>query len=143
MRRADERARMILGLGSDVVNVARIEASLERHAERFLARCFTPAEIALADGRPAMRAAALAKRWAAKEACAKALGTGLGRGFGFIDIEVGNDPLGAPSLTLHRGAAERLAALTPPGHTAHIHVSLSDDLPWAQATVLIEARAKA
>lgn len=134
---------MIIGLGSDMVNVERIEASLERHAERFLARVFTPGEIALADGRPALRAATLAKRWAAKEACAKALGTGFGRGFGFIDVEVENDPLGAPGLILHRGAAERLAALTPPGHTAHLHVSLSDDLPWAQATVIIEARAKA
>ena len=134
---------MILGLGSDVVNIERIAASLARQPERFLARVFTPAEAALADSRPALRAATLAKRWAAKEACAKALGTGIGRGFAMPDIEVVHDPLGAPGLLLHGGAADRLAALTPPGHTAHIHVSLSDDLPWAQATVLIEARAKA
>lgn len=134
---------MILGLGSDVVNIERIAASLERHSERFLARVFTMREIALADGRPALRAATLAKRWAAKEACAKALGTGIGRGFAMPDIEVVHDSLGAPGVILHGGAAARLAAITPVDHTAHIHISLSDDLPWAQATVIIEAHAKA
>jgi len=132
---------MILGLGTDLCNIERIEAALERHAERFLARSFTAQEIALADKRPAMRAATLAKRWAAKEACAKALGTGIGRGFSMIDIEVTNDDLGAPALHLLKGAQERLAAITPEGHEATIHLSLSDDLPWASATVLIEARA--
>ncbi|NKJ01847.1 holo-ACP synthase [Novosphingobium sp. SG707] len=130
---------MILGLGTDLVNIERIEAALERHEARFLARSFTPAEIALADSRPAMRAATLAKRWAAKEACAKALGTGIGRGFGLTDIEVLRNDLGAPSLALHAGAADRLAAMTPPGHTAFLHLSLTDDLPWASATVIIEA----
>lgn len=130
---------MILGLGTDLVNIDRIEAALERHGGRFLARSFTPAEIALADSRPAMRAATLAKRWAAKEACAKALGTGIGRGFGLIDIEVLRDDLGAPSLRLHGGAAQRLAQITPPGHTSRLHLSLTDDLPWASATVIIES----
>ena len=130
---------MILGLGHDLVNVERIEAALERHEARFLARSFTPGEIALADSRPAMRAATLAKRWAAKEACAKALGTGIGRGFGLTDIEVVRDDLGAPLLVLHAGAGARLAAITPPGHTSSIHLSLTDDLPWASATVIIEA----
>ena len=130
---------MILGLGTDLVNIDRIEAALERHQERFLARSFTPAEIALADSRPAMRAATLAKRWAAKEACAKALGTGIGRGFGLTDIEVVRDDLGAPRLVLHAGAAERLAQITPPGHKSALHLSLTDDLPWAGATVIVEA----
>lgn len=130
---------MILGLGTDLVNIDRIEAALERHGGRFLARSFTPAEIALADSRPAMRAATLAKRWAAKEACAKALGTGIGRGFGLIDIEVVRDDLGAPSLALHAGAADRLTAITPAGHACFLHLSLTDDLPWASATVIIEA----
>jgi holo-[acyl-carrier protein] synthase len=134
---------MILGLGTDLVNIERIESALERHAERFIARSFTPAEIALADSRPALRAATLAKRWAAKEACAKALGTGIGRGFGMVDIEVINNELGAPALKLLKGAGERLAAITPAGHDAFIHLSLSDDLPWASATVILEARAKA
>jgi holo-[acyl-carrier protein] synthase len=134
---------MILGLGTDLVNIERIESALERHADRFLARSFTAAEVALAESRPAMRAATLAKRWAAKEACAKALGTGIGRGFGMTDIEVTNNEQGAPALKLLKGAAERLAAITPEGHDALIHLSLSDDLPWATATVILEARAKA
>ncbi|WCT77793.1 holo-ACP synthase [Novosphingobium humi] len=130
---------MILGLGTDLVNIDRIEAALERHGGRFLARSFTPAEIALADSRPAMRAATLAKRWAAKEACAKAMGTGIGRGFGLIDIEVVRNDLGTPSLLLHAGAALRLAEITPPGQTSRLHLSLTDDLPWASATVIIES----
>jgi holo-[acyl-carrier protein] synthase len=134
---------MILGLGTDLVNIERIAATLERSGPRFAQRCFTAAEIALADSRPALRAATLAKRWAAKEACAKALGVGLGRGFGMVDIEVISDGLGAPSLKLLKGAGERLAAITPEGHDAVVHLSLSDDLPWASATVIIEARAKA
>jgi holo-[acyl-carrier protein] synthase len=134
---------MILGLGTDLCSITRIEAALERHGERFLARSFTPAEIALADSRPANRAATLAKRWAAKEACAKALGTGFGRGFGMTDMEIVHDALGAPALRLLKGAADRLAAITPPGQEAAIHLSISDDMPWASATVIIEARSKA
>lgn len=133
---------MILGLGTDLCSVERIEAALERQSDRFIARCFTPSEIALAQSRPALRAATLAKRWAAKEACAKALGTGIGRGFGMTDIEVVLNDLGAPSLVLHDGAAERLAAITPEGHEAFVHLSLSDELPWAQATVIVEGRVK-
>jgi holo-[acyl-carrier protein] synthase len=134
---------MILGLGTDLCSITRIEAALERHGTRFLARSFTPAEIALADSRPANRAATLAKRWAAKEACAKALGTGFGRGFGMTDIEIVHDALGAPGLRLLKGAADRLAAITPPGQEPAIHLSISDDMPWASATVIIEARSKA
>jgi len=134
---------MILGLGTDLCSITRIESAIERHGDRFLARSFTPAEIALADSRPANRAATLAKRWAAKEACAKALGTGFGRGFGMTDIEIVNDPLGAPSLRLLKGAGEKLAAITPAGQEAAIHLSITDDMPWASATVIIEARAKA
>lgn len=130
---------MIVGLGHDLVNIERIEAALERHEARFLARSFTPDEIALANSRPAMRAATLAKRWAAKEACSKALGTGIGRGFSMTDIEVVRDDLGAPSLLLHGGAVDRLAQITPTGHRSSLHLSLSDDLPWASATVIIEA----
>jgi holo-[acyl-carrier protein] synthase len=133
---------VILGLGTDLCSVERIEAALERRSDRFIARCFTPSEIALAQSRPALRAATLAKRWAAKEACAKALGTGIGRGFGMTDIEVVLNDLGAPSLVLHGGAAERLAAITPEGHEAFVHLSLSDELPWAQATVIVEGRVK-
>jgi len=133
---------VILGLGTDLCSVERIEAALERQSDRFIARCFTPSEIALAQSRPALRAATLAKRWAAKEACAKALGTGIGRGFGMTDIEVVLNDLGAPSLVLHDGAAERLAAITPEGHEAFVHLSLSDELPWAQATVIVEGRVK-
>jgi holo-[acyl-carrier protein] synthase len=133
---------VILGLGTDLCSVERIEAALERQSDRFIARCFTPGEIALAQSRPALRAATLAKRWAAKEACAKALGTGIGRGFGMTDIEVVLDDLGAPSLVLQGGAAERLAVITPEGHEAFVHLSLSDELPWAQATVIVEGRVK-
>jgi holo-[acyl-carrier protein] synthase len=112
---------MIVGLGHDLVNIERIEAALERHEARFLARSFTPDEIALADRVPPC-AATLAKRWAAKEACAKALGTGIGRGFSMTDIEVVRDDLGAPSLLLHGGAVDRLAQITPTGHRSSLHL---------------------
>jgi len=130
---------MILGLGTDLTSVTRIAAALDR-SRRFAAKCFTPAEIALADSRPATRAATLAKRWAAKEACAKALGTGIAQGVSLLDIEVVHGENGAPALLLSGGAAARLAAITPAGHRAFVHLSLSDDDPWAQAFVMIEAR---
>ena len=129
---------MIVGLGTDLVNIDRIEAALERHEERFLARSFTPAEIALADSRPAMRAATLAKRWAAKEACAKALGTGMRKDVYWRDMGVVNLPSGQPTLALTGHAAEHLARMTPPGHRAVIHLTLSDEHPYALAFVVIE-----
>ncbi len=130
---------MILGLGSDLCSIERIAASLARFGARFEARCFTPAEIARADRRPMTRAATLAKRFAAKEACSKALGTGFSRGVFFRDMAVVNAPSGAPSLELTGGAAARLDAMVPPGHLARIHLTLTDDHPWAQAFVVIEA----
>ena len=130
---------MILGIGTDIASIERIGAALDRHGGRFEARTFTPEEIALANSRPANRAATLAKRWAAKEACAKALGCGIAQGIALTDIAVARDGLGAPSLVLSGGAAERLAAITPAGHTARLHLSLSDDAPFALAYVMIEA----
>jgi holo-[acyl-carrier protein] synthase len=130
---------MILGIGSDLCDIRRIEQVLERHGERFLARVFTAAERARSERRAAS-AASYARRFAAKEACAKALGTGLARGVFFRDMGVVNLPSGAPTLALTGGARERLAAITPPGHEAVIHVSLTDDPPMAQAFVVIEAR---
>ena len=134
---------MILGIGSDLCSIERITTALTRHGDRFATRIFSPDEIALANSRPANRAACLAKRFAAKEACAKAMRTGFGRGFVMADIAVTLDPLGAPSLLLSGGAAQRLAAMTPAGHEALVHVSLTDDHPWAQAFVIIEARQRA
>ena len=134
---------MILGIGSDLCSIDRIATALARHGDRFAARIFSPEEIALANSRPANRAACLAKRFAAREACAKALRTGFGRGFVMADIAVALDTLGAPSLILSGGAAQRLAAMTPAGHEALVHVSLTDDHPWAQAFVIIEARQRA
>jgi holo-[acyl-carrier protein] synthase len=130
---------MILGLGNDLCNITRIQASLDRFGERFLTRVFTPLEIAKAMRR-ADPAATLAKRFAAKEACAKALGTGFRKGVFLKDIGVVNAPSGQPTLALTGGAAARLAALTPSGHVADIHLTLTDDHPWAQAIVLITAR---
>lgn len=130
---------MILGIGSDLCDIRRIEQVLERHGERFLARVFTDVERARSERRAA-RAASYARRFAAKEACAKALGTGLARGVFFRDMGVVNLPSGAPTMALTGGARERLAAMTPMGHEAVIHVSLTDDPPMAQAFVVIEAR---
>jgi holo-[acyl-carrier protein] synthase len=130
---------VILGIGSDLCDIRRIEAVLERHGERFVARVFTDVERRKSERRAA-RAASYARRFAAKEACAKALGTGLARGVFFRDLGVVNLPSGAPTMALTGGARERLAALTPKGHEAVIHVSLSDDPPMAQAFVVIEAR---
>jgi holo-[acyl-carrier protein] synthase len=111
---------------------------LDRYGERFIQRVFTPTERARSEGR-ATRAASYARRFAAKEACAKALGTGFNRGVFFRDMGVVNLPSGAPTMALSAGAARRLAELTPPGHRAFVHVSLTDDEPMAQAFIIIEA----
>jgi holo-[acyl-carrier protein] synthase len=129
---------MIIGLGSDLCDVRRIEKVLERHGERFLARIFTPAERAKADRR-ANRAETYAKRFAAKEACAKALGTGLRRGVFWRDMGVVNLPGGRPTMKLTGGALARLQAITPAGCEARIEVSLTDEGPTAQAIVIISA----
>ena len=130
---------MIIGIGSDLCDVSRIEQTLEKFGERFLARCFTQIERAKSDRR-AERAASYAKRFAAKEACAKALGTGLRDGVFWRDMGVVNLPSGAPTMKLTGGAAERLAKITPPGRTAFIHLTITDEFPLAQAFVVIEAR---
>jgi holo-[acyl-carrier protein] synthase len=131
---------MIIGLGSDLCNIERIQASLDRFGERFEARCFTDLELAKAARRPFTRAATLAKRFAAKEAFSKAVGTGFKKGVYLRDIGVVNLPSGAPTLALTGGAKARLDELTPPGAVMHVHVSLTDDHPWAQAYVVLEAR---
>ena len=130
---------MILGLGSDLCNIERIQASLDRFGERFLARVFTEAERAKAAKRPFTRAGTLAKRFAAKEAFAKAVGTGFKRGVFMRDIGVVNAPSGAPTLALSGGAQARLDAMVPDGHAARVHLTMTDDHPWAQAFVVIEA----
>ena len=130
---------MIVGIGSDLCNIERIEKSLGRFGDRFLNRVFTDVEKAKAASRPHTRAGTLAKRFAAKEAFSKAVGTGFRRGVFMKDIGVINAPSGAPTLALTNGAAIRLAELTPPGHEARIHLTLTDDHPWAQAFVIIEA----
>ena len=131
---------MILGLGSDLCNIERIQASLDRFGARFETRVFTPVEQAKAARRPFTKAGTLAKRFAAKEAYSKAVGTGFKAGVFMKDIGVVNAPSGAPTLALSGGAAARLAAITPAGHEAVIHLTLTDDHPWAQAFVVIEAR---
>jgi holo-[acyl-carrier protein] synthase len=132
---------MIIAIGSDLCNIERIQSSLDRFGERFEVRVFTPAERAKASERPFTRAGTLAKRFAAKEAAAKALGTGINReGVFFTDIAVTTAPSGAPQLSFTGGAAARLAVLTPAGHEAVVHLTLTDDHPWAQAFVVIEAR---
>ncbi len=133
---------MILGLGSDLCSIARIQASLDRFGERFERRCFTEVERAKATRRPFTRAATLAKRFAAKEAFSKAVGTGFRQGVFLKDIGVVNAPSGAPTLALTGGAKARLDAMIPEGHVARIHVTLTDDHPWAQAFVIIEAVAR-
>ncbi len=129
---------MIIGIGSDIVDVRRIERVLERHGERFLARIFTATERERAERR-ANRAETYAKRFAAKEACAKALGTGLRRGVFWRDMGVVNLPSGRPTIRLTGGALARLKSLTPPGHEARIDVTLTDEGPMAQAFVIISA----
>lgn len=131
---------MIVGLGSDLCNIERIQASLDRFGERFEQRVFTEVERAKAARRPFTKAGTLAKRFAAKEAFSKAVGTGFKAGVFMKDIGVVNAKSGAPTLALSGGAAARLAAITPPGHEAVIHLTLTDDHPWAQAFVVIEAR---
>jgi holo-[acyl-carrier protein] synthase len=131
---------MIIGLGSDLCSIERIEAALARHGNRFEQRCFTEVERAKAARRPYTRAGTYAKRFAAKEAFTKAIGTGFSNGVFHKDIGVVNAPSGAPTLALTGGAEARLAALLPPGHEAVIHLTLTDDHPWAQAFVVIEAR---
>jgi len=129
---------VILGIGSDLANIERIEGTITRFGERFLKRVFTNIERATADHRE-LTVATYAKRWAAKEACSKALGTGLRMGIAWKEMGVVNLRTGQPTMTVTGGAAKRLASMTPTGHTAHIHVTLTDDHPWAQAFVVIEA----
>jgi len=129
---------LIIGLGSDLADIRRIEDTLARFGDRFVARIFTDVERARSE-RKADRAASYAKRFAAKEACAKALGTGLRAGVFWRDMGVINLRSGAPTLALTGGAAKRLAAITPPGMHPRIHLSLTDDHPYAQAFVVIEA----
>ena len=130
---------MIVGLGSDLCNIERIQASLDRFGDRFERRVFTDAERARAAKRPFTRAGTYAKRFAAKEAFSKAVGTGFKAGVFMKDIGVVNAPSGAPTLHLTGGARERLDAMIPPGHAARIHLTLTDDHPWAQAFVIVEA----
>ena len=131
---------MILGIGSDICDVRRIEKSLERFGDRFVTRVFTDTEQAKAASRPFTRAGTLAKRFAAKEAFSKAVGTGFKRGVFMKDIGVVNAPSGAPTLQLTGGARARLDALAPEGHAIDIHLSMTDDYPWAQAFVILTAR---
>jgi holo-[acyl-carrier protein] synthase len=130
---------IILGMGSDLCSIERIANSLERFGDRFAQRLFTDLERAKAERRTMTRAATYAKRFAAKEACAKALGTGFRQGVFFKDMGVINLPTGQPTMRLTGGALARLEAITPVGHRADIHVTLTDDHPWAQAFVLITA----
>ena len=130
---------MILGIGSDLCDIRRIERSLERFGERFIQRIFTPGEQARSDQRAA-RAPPYARRFAAKEACSKALGTGMRGGVFWRDMEVVNLPSGRPTMRLSGGALRRLREMTPAGHEPVVHVSLTDDPPIAQAFVVIEAR---
>lgn len=130
---------MIVGIGSDLCDIRRIERSLERFGDRFTHRIFTEGERNRSD-RKATRAASYAKRFAAKEACSKALGTGMARGVFWRDMEVVNLRSGQPTMRLTGGAAARLAALMPTGFEPFIHLSLTDDAPLAQAFVVIEAR---
>jgi len=130
---------MIVGLGSDLCNIERIQNSLDRFGDRFLQRVFTEIEQAKAAKRPFTRAGTLAKRFAAKEAFSKAVGTGFAQGVFMRDIGVVNAPSGAPTLHLTGGAKARLDAMTPEGHVASVHLTMTDDHPWAQAFVIIEA----
>jgi holo-[acyl-carrier protein] synthase len=130
---------MIIGLGSDLCNIERIQSSLDRFGERFEARVFTDTERAKAAKRPFTRAGTYAKRFAAKEAFSKAVGTGFKRGVFMRDIGVVNAPSGAPTLALTGGAKGRLDAITPDGYEMRIHLTLTDDHPWAQAFVILEA----
>ena len=129
---------MIIGIGSDLIDIRRVEDTLKRFGERFTQRCFTEVERKKSDRRAA-RAASYAKRFAAKEACAKALGTGIREGVVWRDMGVVNLPGGQPTMALTGGAALRLRKITPAGHHAVIHLTITDDYPLAQAFVVIEA----
>jgi holo-[acyl-carrier protein] synthase len=129
---------MILGLGNDLIDIRRIEKTIARHGERFLARIYTDIERAKSDRR-AQRAASYAKRFAAKEACAKALGTGLNHGVFWRDMGVVNMPGGKPTMALTGGALKRLEKITPAGHRPQIDLTITDDFPLAQAIVIISA----
>ena len=129
---------MIIGIGSDIIDIRRIEQTIARYGARFITRLFTASEQAKASKR-ANPIPTYAKRFAAKEACAKALGTGIRRGVFFRDMGVVNLPSGQPTLQLTGGALKRLEALTPPGMAAHIHLTITDEAPWAEAMVIIEA----
>ncbi len=130
---------MIIGLGSDICDIRRIEKALARFGEKFTHRLFSEAERARAERRAHSRAASYAKRFAAKEACAKALGTGFRRGVFFADLRVVNLPSGQPTMSLHGAALQRLRELTPAGCEAMIALSLTDEYPYAYANVIIEA----
>lgn len=132
---------MIIGTGSDLIDIRRVEKVLARHGQRFINRCFTEEEIKKAERRrgAGTHIATYAKRFAAKEACSKALGTGFNQGVFMRDMGVVNDPSGKPTLKLTGGALKRLEALTPPGQKAVIHLTLTDEPPLAKAFVIIEA----
>ena len=129
---------MIIGIGSDLIDIRRIEKTIERFGARFIERCFTEVEQARSDRRK-LRAASYAKRFAAKEACSKALGTGLAQGVYWRDMGVVNLPSGKPTMKLTGGAADRLASMAPANATIAIHLTITDDYPLAQAFVVIEA----
>ncbi len=129
---------MILGIGTDLANIERIQGTLDRFGDRFKNRVFTETEQAKAERRRDT-AGTYAKRWAAKEACSKALGTGLAMGIAWKDMSVTNLPTGQPVMHVTGWAKDRLDQMTPAGHVAIIHVTLTDDHPWAQAFVVIEA----
>ena len=131
---------MIIGIGSDLCNIERIRNSLERFGDRFIDRVFTDVERRKAEGRPLTRAGTYAKRFAAKEAFSKAVGTGFKRGVFMKDIGVVNAPSGAPTIVATGGARARLDALAPDGHAIDIHLTMTDDHPWAQAFVILAAR---
>ena len=129
---------MIIGIGNDLIDIRRVERTLEKYGQRFIARVFTDIEIAKSERRRE-RAASYAKRFAAKEACSKALGTGMRAGVFWRDMGVVNLPSGKPTMALTGGASMRLAVLLPVGHKAEIHLTITDDFPLAQAFVVIEA----
>jgi holo-[acyl-carrier protein] synthase len=129
---------MILGIGNDVIDIRRVEQSLERFGDRFIERIFTDIERKKSDGR-AQRAASYAKRFAAKEACSKALGTGFRRGVYWRDMGVVNEKSGRPTMVLAGGALKQLERMIPDGHKAVIHLTITDDFPYAHAFVIISA----
>jgi holo-[acyl-carrier protein] synthase len=130
---------MILGIGNDIIDIRRIEKTLEKHGQRFIDRIYTDTEKQKSERR-AQRVASYAKRFAAKEACSKALGTGLSNGVYWRDMGVVNLPSGKPTLKLTNGAAAQLARMVPPGQTAAVHLTMTDEYPYAQAIVIIETQ---